>query len=77
MSVRLFEIRCRFVFSGKNDEPTPDFADLEGLLRHLAKQGRTLVSYNGERFDVPLICAILKGIDPYAPAQQILSPPTG
>ena len=28
VSVRLFgqaEIRCRFVFSGKNDEPTPDF----------------------------------------------------
>ena len=46
--------------------------DLEGLLRHFAKQGRTLVSYNGERFDVPLIRAILKGIDPYAPAQQII-----
>jgi hypothetical protein len=46
--------------------------DLEGLLRHFAKQSRTLVSYNGERFDVPLIRAILKGIDPYAPAQQII-----
>jgi len=31
-----------------------------------------LVSYNGDRFDVPLIRAILKGIDPYAPAQQII-----
>ncbi len=29
MSVRLEggEIRCPFVFSGKNDEPTPDFPD--------------------------------------------------
>ena len=31
-----------------------------------------MVSYNGDRFDVPLIRAILKGIDPYAPAQQII-----
>ena len=46
--------------------------DLEGFLRHFAKQGRTVVSYNGERFDVPLIRAILKGIDSYAPAQQII-----
>ena len=53
--------------------------DLEGFLRHFAKQGRTVVSYNGERFDVPLIRAILKGIDSYAPAQQIIreNPPAG
>ncbi len=46
--------------------------DLGGLLRHFAKQGRTLVSYNGERFDVPLIRAILKGVDCFALAQQII-----
>jgi len=46
--------------------------ELEVLLRHFAKQGRMLVSYNGERFDVPLIRAILKGIDPYAPGQQLI-----
>jgi hypothetical protein len=46
--------------------------DLKRFLGQFARQGRTLVSYNGDRFDVPLIRLILKGIDPYAPAQLII-----
>ncbi len=46
--------------------------DLERLLKHFAEQGRTLIGYNSDRFDVPLICAILGGIDPHALAQQII-----
>ena len=46
--------------------------ELERLLKHFAEQSRTLVGYNSERFDVPLIRAILKSIDPYGPAQHII-----
>jgi P4 family phage/plasmid primase-like protien len=47
-------------------------ADLRKLLKRFADQERTLAGYNSERFDVPLIRAILKGIDPYSPAQEII-----
>ena len=45
---------------------------LEQILNSFAQQGRALVSYNGIRFDAPLIRAILKGLDPYPLAQQII-----
>jgi hypothetical protein len=49
--------------------------DRDGLVRilqYFANTGRTVVGYNSERFDVPLIQGILDGIDPYAPAQSII-----
>ena len=45
---------------------------LERTLRRFAAAGRTVVGYNSARFDAPLIGAILRGIDPYAPAQSII-----
>jgi DNA polymerase elongation subunit (family B) len=46
--------------------------DLTKLLAWFAAQGRILIGYNSSRFDVLLIRGILKGIDPYAPAQSII-----
>jgi hypothetical protein len=49
-----------------------DKEELAKLLRWFASENRTLVGYNSERFDVPLVRGILKGLDPYAPAQAII-----
>jgi hypothetical protein len=46
--------------------------ELEKLLGWFAARGRILVGYNSSRFDVPLIQGVLKGIDPFAPAQAII-----
>src|SRR5437868_3939385 len=49
--------------------------DREKLARFLngfASYERILVGYNSQRFDVPLVRAILKGLDPYALAQAII-----
>jgi AAA domain/DNA polymerase family B len=46
---------------------------LRALLKRFAAQDRTLVGYNSQRFDVPLVQAILKGLDPYAQAQSIIN----
>jgi DNA polymerase len=45
---------------------------LAQALATLASKSKTMVGYNSERFDVPLIRLILAGIDPYAPAQAII-----
>jgi hypothetical protein len=45
---------------------------LATVLNYFATNGRILVGYNSEKFDLPLIRGILKGIDPYAPAQAII-----
>src|SRR5262245_51929818 len=46
--------------------------ELSRLLGWFATQGRLLIGYNSGRFEVPLIRGILRGIDPYAPAQAII-----
>jgi hypothetical protein len=46
--------------------------ELAKLLEWFGSKGRILVGYNSSKFDVPLIRGILKGIDPYAPAQAIV-----
>lgn len=62
---------------GRDGEPTDKVVDgdrdeLARVLVRVADKGRILVGYNSERFDVPLVRAILKGLDPYAPAQAII-----
>jgi P4 family phage/plasmid primase-like protien len=46
---------------------------LERLLDRIAGQERILVGFNSATFDLPLIQAILAGVDPYAPAQSLIS----
>jgi putative DNA primase/helicase len=41
-------------------------------LTWFAGEGRILVGYNSERFDIPLVRGILAGVEPYAPAQSII-----
>src|SRR5262245_11449621 len=43
--------------------------ELVRMLQYLAQRGCILVGYNAERFDVPLIRAILAGLDPYPLAE--------
>lgn len=49
-----------------------DVARLRRALTRFAAQGRTLVGFNSESFDVPIVRTILSGLDPYAPAQAII-----
>jgi hypothetical protein len=49
-----------------------DRGKLANLLAYFAEHGKILVGYNSQRFDVPLIRAILGGFDPYAPAQALI-----
>src|SRR5262249_48844980 len=49
-----------------------DASQLAALLKRLADNGRILVGYNSERFDVPVILGILRGEDPYELAQAII-----
>jgi hypothetical protein len=49
-----------------------DRGRLARTLRRLAATGRILVGYNSAAFDIPLIGAILGGIDPHEPAQSII-----
>jgi hypothetical protein len=46
--------------------------ELAKFLNWFVAQNRILAGYNSARFDVPLIRGILRGIDPYAPAQAII-----
>src|SRR5262249_23095449 len=49
-----------------------DSTQLANVLKRLADQGRIMVGDNSERFDVPVIQAILRGVDPYESAQKII-----
>jgi len=49
-----------------------DAVKLADALKRLAAAERILVGYNSQRFDVPLIQGILKGVDPYEAAQEII-----
>jgi hypothetical protein len=49
-----------------------DPARLAAVLSRLAEHGRTLIGYNSERFDLPVIRGILHGLDPYELAQSII-----
>lgn len=49
-----------------------DPARLAAVLDRLAEHDRTLVGYNSERFDLPVIRGILGGLDPYETAQAII-----
>lgn len=49
-----------------------DRAKLARALATLAERGLTLVTFNGDHYDVPVIRAILQGFDPYAIGTAII-----
>jgi hypothetical protein len=50
-----------------------DAAQLANTLQQLADGGRILVGYNSARYDVPILRAILAGVDPFPVSQAIIS----
>ena len=61
----------------RNGKPTTwvvngDQGKLARTLEWLAQVGKTLVTYNGDHFDIPVIRAILGGCDPYTIANVII-----
>jgi hypothetical protein len=50
-----------------------DRKNLARVLDTLTEHGRTLVTYNGDHYDVPVIHAILGGLDPYAVSCSIIA----
>jgi DNA polymerase family B len=49
-----------------------DAKKLAEVLKALVDHNRILVGYNSQRFDLPIIRGILRGLDPYVLAQEII-----